>query len=79
VYFPCFTADTLRVGEESGRFEEYFERLYRTFYRSFQSRMEFLSSAIRPALLIVSASFIALIAIGFLQPLYGNLTNIATH
>ncbi len=77
-YFPRFTADTLRIGEESGRFEEYFERLYRVFYRMFQSRMDQLAGSVRPFLLLVSAAFIVLIAIGFLQPIYGNLTNIAS-
>ncbi|MBF0593717.1 MAG: type II secretion system F family protein [Candidatus Omnitrophica bacterium] len=76
-YFPSFTADTLRVGEESGRFVDYFERLYRVYYRSFQSKMEMLSASVRPGLLMVSAVFILLIAIGFLKPLYSNLTNIA--
>jgi type II secretory pathway component PulF len=77
-FFPRFTADTLRIGEESGRFEEYSERLYRTFYRSFQARMEYLSGALRPLLLMISAGFIVLIAVGFLQPLYANLTNVGT-
>lgn len=76
VYFPSFTADTLRVGEESGRFIEYFERLFHVYNRMFRSRMDHLAGSLRPVLLIVSAGFIALIAIGFLQPLYGNLTGI---
>jgi len=77
-YFPRFTADTLRIGEESGRFEEYFERLYRIFYRSFQARMEYLSVLIRPALLIMASGFIVFIALGFFQPLYGSLSLIAS-
>ncbi|MBF0386650.1 MAG: type II secretion system F family protein [Candidatus Omnitrophica bacterium] len=76
-YFPRFTADTLRIGEESGRFAEYFERLFQVFYRMFQSRMSCLAGAVRPVMLAVCGAFIALIAVGFLQPLYGNLTGIA--
>ena len=74
-YFPRFTADTLRIGEESGRFEEYFERLYRIYFRMYQSRLDIFSGSIGPVMLDVSGGAIALIAIGFFQPLYGNLSN----
>lgn len=76
-FFPRFTADTLRIGEESGRFEEYFERLYVLYYGMYRSRMDRLAGSVRPIMLGMAGLLIALIAIGFLQPLYGNLSNLA--
>lgn len=75
-FFPKFTAETLRIGEETGRFQEYYERLYKTYYRLFYSRMTCLSSAVRPALLMTVAAFIMILVFGFLQPLYANLTGL---
>ncbi|MBF0485826.1 MAG: type II secretion system F family protein [Candidatus Omnitrophica bacterium] len=75
-YFPRIVADTVRIGEETGRYDEYFERVFHHFYRSFQTRMDVLSSALHPALLCVSAVLIASFALGFLKPIYANLTNV---
>ncbi|MBF0619837.1 MAG: type II secretion system F family protein [Candidatus Omnitrophica bacterium] len=74
-YFPRVIPDTIRLGEEMGRYEEYFERLFRYFYRSFEMRVNSFIALIQPALFIVCAAFIAGFACAFLKPVYANLTN----
>lgn len=76
VYFPRFVHDTLNLGEQMGKYEEYTERVHHVFYRAFVSRIEMLAELVQPVLLCCCAGCIALIAIGLLGPIYGNLTNI---
>jgi type II secretory pathway component PulF len=76
-YFPAVIADTLRIGEETGQYAEYFKRLHEYFYSSFERRITLAGRVAEPVLLAVSAVFIAGFAMAFLQPVYANLTNIS--
>jgi type II secretory pathway component PulF len=73
---PRLVPDTLRLGEETGRFHEYFDRLYRFYDRSFCSRVERSASLVRPGLLLFCGGLLGLFVLAFLQPLYGSLSNI---
>jgi general secretion pathway protein F len=75
-YFPRFVHDTLNLGEQMGKYGEYTERVQQVFYRSFVSRMDVLAELVQPVMLCCCAGSIALVALGILGPIYGNLANI---
>ncbi len=75
-YFPRFVHDTLHLGEQMGKYGEYTERVQQVFYRSFVSRMDLLAELVQPVMLCCCAGSIALVALGILGPIYGNLANI---
>ncbi len=75
-YFPGFVHDTLHLGEQMGKYGEYTERIHQVFYRSFVSRMDVLAELVQPVMLCCCAGSIALVALGILGPIYGNLANI---
>jgi len=76
-YFPKLIADTVRFGEEMGRYDEYFERIYRFYRENFQSRLNILIELTQPALFVFSGFFLFLMIAAFIQPIYANLGNIS--
>ncbi|MEI8012673.1 MAG: type II secretion system F family protein, partial [Candidatus Omnitrophota bacterium] len=75
-YFPRFVVETIRLGEEMGRYDDYCERVFRWYYRSFEMRINMLAGALQPALLTVCASFVMVMALAFLKPVYANLSQV---
>jgi type II secretory pathway component PulF len=76
-FFPGLIVDTVRIGEEMGRYDEYFERIYRVYKNNFQSRLDVFIKLVEPALLIFCGIFLFLMIAAFLKPIYGNLGNIS--
>jgi len=75
-YFPRIIADTVRFGEEMGRYDEYFERIYRFYKDNFQSRLNIIIGLVQPALFVFSGFFLFLMIAAFIQPIYANLGNV---
>ncbi len=75
-YFPRLVVETVRLGEETGHYDEYCERVFKFYYRSFETRVGLLAATLQPALLGVAAFFVMLMALAFLKPIYANLTHI---
>lgn len=75
-FFPRLISDTVRLGEEMGRYNEYFERIYRFYRDAFQTRLKTLIVMVEPAMIIFCGLFIFLVIVAFLKPIYGNLGNI---
>ena len=76
-FFPKLIADTIRIGEEMGRYDEYFERIYGFYRKNFQSRLNILIKLVEPALLIFCGVFLFLMVAAFIRPIYANLGNIS--
>jgi type II secretory pathway component PulF len=75
-YFPRLVVETLRLGEEMGRYDDYCERVFKLYYRSFETRVNRLVAGLQPLMLGVCALFIMAMALAFLKPIYANLTQI---
>ncbi len=75
-YFPRLVVETIRLGEEMGRYDDYCERVFRLYYRSFETRMNMLVATLQPLMLGVCALFVMAMALAFLKPIYANLTQI---
>jgi type II secretory pathway component PulF len=75
-YFPPLVIETMRLGEATGRYEEHCERIFRTYYRFFEARVQMAVAVVQPLLLAVCALFILAMAMAFLKPVYANLTHI---
>ena len=74
-FFPKLIVDTIRIGEETGRYDEYFERIYRFYRDNFQTRLNILIELVQPALFIFCGLFLFLMITAFIQPIYANLGN----
>ncbi len=74
-YFPRLVVETIRLGEEMGRYDDYCERVFKLYYRSFETRVSALVGALQPVLLGVCAVFVIAMAFAFLKPIYANLTH----
>jgi type II secretory pathway component PulF len=77
-YFPRLVVDTIRLGEEMGRYDDHCQRVFKLYYRSFETRVNSLAAALQPVVLGVCALFIAAMAFAFLRPIYANLTQMGT-
>jgi len=75
-FFPKLITDTIRIGEETGRVNEYIERIYKSYKETFQSRLNILIEFVQPALLVFCGAFLFLMIVAFIQPIYANLGNI---
>ena len=75
-FFPKLIVDTVRIGEETGRNDEYFERVYRFYRENFQTRLNILIELVQPALFLFCGLFLFLMIAAFIQPIYANLGNI---
>jgi type IV pilus assembly protein PilC len=75
-YFPRLVVDSVRLGEETGRLDEYCGRVFRLYYRSFEKRLTALTALLQPVLLGVCALFVTAMALAFLKPVYANLTQL---
>lgn len=75
-FFPRLLVETVKIGEETGSYDTYCERVFRSHYVSFQTRMGMFAAALQPLALGVCAIFIMAMAFAFLQPIYANLTRI---
>ena len=75
-FFPKLISDTVRIGEEMGRYDEYFERIYRFYRENFQTRLNILIEFVQPALFMFCGIFLFLMIAAFIQPIYSNLGNI---
>lgn len=75
-YFPRLAVETLRLGEEMGRYDDYCERVFKLYYRSFETRVNMLVAALQPLMLGLCALFVMAMALAFLKPIYANLTQI---
>jgi type II secretory pathway component PulF len=75
-YFPRLVVETIRLGEEMGRYDDYCERVFKLYYRSFETRVGMLVAALQPLMLSVCALFVMAMALAFLKPIYANLTQI---
>jgi len=75
-FFPKLIVDTVRIGEETGRNDEYFERVYRFYRDNFQTRLNILIELVQPALFLFCGLFLFLMIVAFIQPIYANLGNI---
>jgi len=75
-YFPRLVVETVRLGEEMGRYDDYCERVFKLYYRSFETRVGMLVAAIQPLMLGICALFVMAMALAFLKPIYANLTQI---
>ena len=75
-FFPKLITDTIRIGEETGRVNEYIERIYKSYKEMFQSRLNILIEIVQPALLVFCGAIFFLIIAAFFQPIYANLGNI---
>ncbi len=75
-FFPKLIVDTIRIGEETGRNDEYFERIYRFYRENFQTRLNILIELVQPALFLFCGLFLFLMITAFIQPIYSNLGNI---
>lgn len=73
-YFPRLVVETIRLGEEMGRYDDYCERIFKLYYGSFERRVDMLVAALQPLMLGVCALFVAAMALAFLRPIYANLT-----
>ena len=76
-FFPKLIADQVRFGEEMGRYDEYFERIYRFYRENFQSRLNILIGLAQPSLFVFAGLFLFLMIAAFIQPIYANLANIS--
>ncbi len=76
-FFPRLITETVRLGEEMGKYDEYFERIYRFYRDAFQTRLKTLILLVEPSLIVFCGLFIFLIILAFLKPIYGNLVNIS--
>jgi type II secretory pathway component PulF len=75
-YFPRLVIETVRLGEEMGRYDDYCERVFKLYYRSFETRVGILVGALQPLMLGICGVFIMAMALAFLKPIYANLTQI---
>ena len=75
-YFPRLIAETIKCGEETGKYFEYFERVYRFYNKSFMGRMNMLVGSVQPLTFFFMGSFLCLYAWAFLAPIYSNLGNL---
>jgi type II secretory pathway component PulF len=75
-YFPRLVVETVRLGEEMGCYDDYCERVFKLYYRSFETRVRILVATLQPLLLGVCALFVMAMALAFLKPIYANLTQI---
>jgi len=75
-FFPRLIADQVRFGEEMGRYDEYFERIYKVYRDNFQSRLNILIGLAQPSLFIFAGLFLFCMIAAFIQPIYANLANI---
>ena len=75
-YFPRLVIETVRLGEEMGRYDDYCERVFKLYYRSFETRVNLLVAALQPLMLGICALFVMAMALAFLKPIYGNLAQI---
>jgi type IV pilus assembly protein PilC len=76
-FFPKVISSTLRRAEEMTKLEEYCFSLSEYFQKKLNNRIDRLIQMIQPLLLGIGGMFLVVIAIAFLFPIYGNLTNIA--
>ena len=77
-YFLRLVIETIKTGEDTGCYDGYCERVFRSHYLSFKARVDMLAAAVQPLALGVCAAFIMAMAFAFLQPIYANLTRIGT-
>lgn len=75
-FFPPLDIETVRIGEDTGCYDGYCERVFRFHYVSFQARVGMFTAALQPLALGLCALFIMAMAFAFLQPIYANLTRI---
>jgi type II secretory pathway component PulF len=75
-YFPRLVVETVRLGEEMGRYDDYCERVFKLYYLSFETRVGRLVAALQPLMLGICALFVMAMALAFLKPIYANLTQI---
>ncbi|MFH0753242.1 MAG: type II secretion system F family protein [Candidatus Omnitrophota bacterium] len=75
-YFPSLLIDMIKIGEETGAYVDYCERIYRLYYLSFERGLNTLASVVQPMLLGVCAACLMVFILAFLKPVYANLTHI---
>ena len=74
-HFPRLVVETLRLGEEMGRYDDYCERVFKLYYRSFETRVSLLVAGLQPLMLGLCGVFVMAMALAFLKPIYANLTH----
>lgn len=75
-YFPRLIAETIRCGEETGKYFEYFERVYSFYNAAFLKRMNIVVGSVQPLSYLFIGSFICIYAWAFMAPIYSNLGNL---
>ncbi len=77
VFFSSVVVFTIRRGEEMARLPEYCMNLSDYFNKRVNERIDRAVLLIQPALLVMGAIFLVIIAFAFLIPVYGSLDQIA--
>ncbi len=77
-HFPRLVVETMRLGEEMGHYDDHCQRVFRLYYRSFETRVNALVAVLQPMVLGACALFIAAMAFAFLRPIYANLTQMGS-
>lgn len=74
-FFPEIISHSIRKGEEVGDLPRYLENLANYFKKRTQEYLKFITTMIEPILLIISAVIVLALALSFIIPVYGNITN----
>ncbi len=74
--FPPLATNLVRVGEESGRFEETLQYLAEFYESEVDKTTKNLSTAIEPALLLIIGTVVAIFALSIITPIYELTGNI---
>ncbi len=77
-FFPAIIPSTFRRAEEMVKVDDYCLSLSEFFDRRVNAKVDGLLQFVQPALLALGGGFLVVIALGFLLPIYGSLTTIAT-
>lgn len=76
-FFPSMVAKTIKKGEDLGLLDEYCQNLADYYAKRFESKINSCIHLIQPVMLLVGGVFLSTMALGFLAPIYANLSVIA--